>query len=57
MAFIAVLVLLSAVFGFLFWRKRKYGLSSLFGSTSGARPEGGRRLLDDDGMSTNYTHM
>ena len=51
---IVLLVLAAAAFGFLFWRKRKYGLNSLFESppADGAH---GTPLLDEDESSTNYT--
>ena len=56
---IIVLLLLSAcMFGYLFWRKRKYGLNSLFESVGEGRAiagDGRRSLLDEDDSSTPYT--
>ena len=53
---IVLLLLGAAVFGFLYWRKRKYGLNSLFESAGeGGRVDGRRMLLDGDDSSTPYT--
>ena len=54
---VVLLVLVAAVFGFLYWRKRKYGLNSLFESAGGGRAPDrrSRMLLDDDDSSTSYT--
>ena len=49
---VVLLILAAAVFGFLYWRKRKYGLNSLFESGSASRPDGRRLLLDDGPSST-----
>ena len=58
-AIILVLLIVGAAsLGFLYWRKRKYGLSSLFESTDGAGRAGsvgrGGMLLDDDDSSSDY---
>ena len=55
-AIIFVLLLITAVaFGYLYWRKRKYGLSSLFDSNSSGQSSAGRGMLLDEDESTPYT--
>ena len=57
MVAIVLLVVVAVAFGLLYWRKRKYGLNSLFAPSSSGRADNRRLLLDDDDSSTNYTRV